>query len=105
MKSKDFIEKFGWDVCLKKDIWFVFWCQSERAFEEIYGFRIVEDLKQYTDAYELVQEYSGLVMAKRQYSCFVDASKSVGVNQSDRVLALGKSIQLVESIDVKNENQ
>lgn len=54
------------------------------------------DLKQIVDAWELVESYSGLTMAKRQYSCFANACESVGVNKSPRVLALGKAINLVE---------
>ena len=56
----------------------------------------IADLKQIVDAWELVESYSGLSMAKRQYSCFANACESVGVNQSPRVLALGRAINLVE---------
>ena len=56
----------------------------------------INDLKQIVEAWELVESYSGLSMAKRQYSCFANACESVGVNQSPRVLALGRAISLVE---------
>ena len=84
-----FIEKFGWDDCSKENIWFHFGCSSERAFEEIYGFRVVENLKRYVDAYELVQSYGGLDKSK-ELSC----SNNVIFN----VHPLRKAITLVEEV-------
>ena len=92
MTAIEFVKKFGieyaikilnYDPSISDDV-----CHLD--------FGETENLKQIVDAWELVESYGGLVMAKRQYSCFANACESVGVNQSPRVLALGRAISLVE---------
>lgn len=89
-----FIEKFGWDDCSKENIWFHFGCSSERAFEEIYGFRVVEDLKRYVDAYELVQRFGGIHMAK------ADSSDLDGFEKTSPYwVKVKQAITLVEEVE------
>lgn len=86
-----FIEKFGWDDCSKENIWFHFGCSSERAFEEIYGFRVVENLKRYVDAYELVQSYGGVKDAMKYANYIADISYRMYENTK-------QAIALVEEV-------
>lgn len=92
-----FIEKFGWDDCSKENIWFHFGCSSERAFEEIYGFRVVEDLKRYVDAYELVQLHGSLRLANHY------AMKNHCLSDSHTADDLWTVIALVEEVGDCNE--
>ena len=65
MKAKDFVRKFGWELvqrditCL--DTGFI----KKEDFLEHYGFDILDDLKRYVNAYELVESYGGLESAKK----------------------------------------
>ncbi|MEG1232407.1 MAG: hypothetical protein RSE18_01125 [Acinetobacter sp.] len=94
MKAIEFIKKFGWIDASHKNVWFHFGCSSERSFESIHGFRIIEDLKPYIDAWELVQSYGGLDKSK-ELSC----SNNVIFN----VHPLRKAITLVEEVGECNE--
>ena len=95
MKAFEFVNKFGWDEF--KDLYqaSLYVEPFQPQSEKIIGIKKSE-IKELFDAFELVESYGGLVMAKRQYSCFANACESVGVNQSPRVLALGIAINLVE---------
>ena len=90
MNAVEFVKKFG-----------IFGAKEYLSGSIFYEDKLMvftneDDLKQIINAWELVESYSGLSMAKRQYSCFANACESVGVNQSPRVLALGRAISLVE---------
>ncbi|ENW00174.1 hypothetical protein F938_00818 [Acinetobacter bereziniae LMG 1003 = CIP 70.12] len=89
MNAVEFVKKYGWEESQHISSLIM------ETGENVYGVER-EDLHGLVESYELVQSYGGLAMAKRQYSCFANASKSVGVNQSPRVLALGKAIAYVE---------
>ena len=92
----EFVKECGIDVAKRTlNNAIGFGCAEVELFGGKYVFR-TDDLKQIVDAGELVESYGGLVMAKRQYSCFANACESVGVNQSPRVLALGIAVKLVE---------
>lgn len=110
MKAKKFIEKFGWCEANK----FIGWYGGDTAFKYIkvkeytvsvhsgdqpYDFHI-NDLKQYTDAWELVNRFGGLSGAKGEYFEVVHSGKYKDVSPVD----LSKAIQLVESVEVKNES-
>ena len=96
MNAIEFVKECGIDVAKRTlNNAIGFGCAEIELFAGKYVFR-TDDLKQIVDAWELVESYSGLSMAKRQYSCFANACESVGVNQSPRVLALGRAISLVE---------
>ncbi|MEB5475960.1 hypothetical protein [Acinetobacter pollinis] len=92
MKANEFIKKYGVDKAKK-------YLQQNDQLDHVYmgnGFYI-KDLKCLIESHELVISYGGLAMAKRQYDCFDNARKSVGVSQSSKVSALGKAIADVES--------
>ena len=90
MKAVEFIKKFGWIDASHKNVWFHFGCSSERSFESIQGFRVFEDLKQYVDAYELVQRFGGMDESKK---CL-----------DDKIYPeLGRAISLVEEVGECNE--
>ena len=95
MKAVEFVKKFGWGEF--KDLYqaSLYVEPFQPPSEKIIGIKKSE-IKELFDAWELVESYGGLVMAKRQYSCFANACESVGVNQSPRVLALGIALNLVE---------
>ena len=91
MKAVEFIKKRGWNMAkIHLDV-----MDAENWHNGFY-----DDLKSLVESWEFVQSYSGLAMAKRQYSCFANACASVGVNQSPRVIALGKAIADVESVEL-----
>ena len=98
MKAKDFIEKFGWSLACRDiaalDSGFI----KSEDFLEHYGFEIPSNLKQYTEAYELVNKFGGLGAAKGEYFEIVHSGKYKDVSP----VYLSKAIQLVESIEVKN---
>ena len=90
MKAVEFIKKFGWIDASHKNVWFHFGCSSERSFESIQGFRVFEDLKQYVDAYELVQRFGGMDESKK---CL-----------DDKIYPeLGRAISIVEEVGECNE--
>lgn len=60
MKANEFVKKFGVSSINIENVWFDFGCSSERAFEEIYGFGVVEDLKRLVESHELVVSYGGV---------------------------------------------
>ena len=93
MKAIEFIKKFGWIDASHKNVWFHFGCSSERSFESIHGFRIIEDLKPYIDAWVLVQKHGGLDGARKvsHKNCF---------NRDVNIL---KAISLVEEVGECNE--
>ena len=93
MKAIEFIKKFGWIDASHKNVWFHFGCSSERSFESIHGFRIIEDLKPYIDAWELVQKHGGLNGARKvaHKNCF---------NRDVNIL---KAISLVAEVENYNE--
>ena len=95
MKAVEFVKKYGWGEF--KDLYqaSLYVEPFQPPSEKIIGIKKSE-IKELFDAWELVESYGGLVMAKRQYSCFANACESVGVNQSPRVLALGIALNLVE---------
>ena len=95
MNAVEFIKKFGWGEFKELYQASLYVEPFQPPSEKIIGIKKSE-IKELFDAFELVESYGGLVMAKRQYSCFANACESVGVNQSPRVLALGIAINLVE---------
>jgi hypothetical protein len=106
MNAVEFVKKFGWDyakrsVFRKEAPYAKAVCvyNGKLSFSVSMGgseWALIDDLKRLVESYELAESYGGLAMAKRQYLCFTSASESVGVNQSPRVLALGKAIADVE---------
>lgn len=56
------------------------------------------DLKRLVESLDLVKEYGGISMAKRQCSCFMNACASAGVKPSPLVLALQQAIADYEAI-------
>ncbi|ENW78384.1 hypothetical protein F909_04073 [Acinetobacter sp. ANC 3929] len=58
----------------------------------------IEELKRLVESLELVKEYGGISMAKRQCACFTNACTSVGVKPSPRLSALQQAIADYESI-------
>ena len=91
MKAKDFVRKFGWELvqrditCL--DTGFI----KKEDFLEHYGFDILDDLKRYVNAYELVQRFGGMDESKK---CL-----------DDKIYPeLGRAITLVEEVENYNEN-
>ena len=95
MKAFEFVKKFGWGEFKELHQASLYVEPFQPPSEKIIGIKKSE-IKELFDAWELVESYGGLVMAKRQYSCFANACESVGVNQSPRVLALGIALNLVE---------
>ena len=95
MNAVEFVKKFGWGEFKELYQASLYVEPFQPPSEKIIGIKKSE-IKELFDAFELVESYGGLVMAKRQYSCFANACESVGVNQSPRVLALGIAINLVE---------
>ena len=87
MNAVEFVKKYGFDV-------------GREYLLGLYSGEPVDvdtrELRTLVESYELVESYGGIAMAKRQYYCFANASESVGVNQSPRVVALGKAIADVE---------
>lgn len=55
MRANEFIKKFGWEVAKKN---------TEKCFDgkaiQIAPLYMLDDLKRYVDAYDLVQSYGGL---------------------------------------------
>ena len=98
MKAIEFIKKFGWADSSHKNVWFYFGCTSEKSFEAIYGFRVVEDLKPYIDAYELVRGFGGIHMAK------ADSSDLDGFEKTSPYwVKVKQAITLVEEVENYNE--
>ena len=95
MSAIEFVKKFGWGELKELYKASLYVEPFQPPSEKIIGIKKSE-IKELFDAFELVESYVGLVMAKRQYSCFANACESVGVNQSPRVLALGIAVKLVE---------
>ena len=95
MNAVEFVKRFGWGEFKELYQASLYVEPFQPPSEKIIGIKKSE-IKELFDAFELVESYGGLVMAKRQYSCFANACESVGVNQSPRVLALGIAINLVE---------
>ena len=98
MNAIEFIKKFGWIDASHKNVWFHFGCSSERSFESIHGFRIIEDLKPYIDAWELVQRFGGIHMAK------ADSSDLDGFEKTSPYwVKVKQAITLVEEVENYNE--
>ena len=97
MKAVEFIKKFGWIDASHKNVWFYFGCTSEKSFEAIYGFRVVEDLKPYIDAYELVQKHGGLQKLKSTWNDF-EANQEYEFYGTNLDL-LKQAIALVEEVE------
>ena len=95
MNAVEFVKKFGWGEFKELYQASLYVEPFQPPSKKIIGIKKSE-IKELFAAFELVESYGGLVMAKRQYSCFANACESVGVNQSPRVLALGIAINLVE---------
>ena len=97
MKAIEFIKKFGWIDASHKNVWFHFGCSSERSFESIHGFRIIEDLKPYIDAWELVQNRGGLDEAKDHTMVLAL------IEEYEQLEQLRKAIHLIEEVEKYNE--
>ena len=95
MKAIEFIKKFGWIDASHKNVWFHFGCSSERSFESIHGFRIIEDLKPYIDAWELVRSYGGL------QSCYELLHNLHELTENPEPIR--DAITLVEEVESHNE--
>lgn len=104
MTAQKFIKLYGWDEAKK----FIGWYGGDTSFKFIkvkektisvhsgdqpYDFHI-DDLKQFVDAWELVEKHGGLDMAK-------DLSISQ-VGLSKHYLELKQAIELVESVNERN---
>lgn len=75
MKAVDFIRKFGWNNAI--DV--VINCEK---YHPVYKLP-VDDLKKYTDAYELVQKFGGLDGAKDKYfSCVQNNESASHINEA-----------------------
>lgn len=58
----------------------------------------LSDLKHIVQSLDLVAEYGGITMAKRQCECFTKACTSVGVKPSPRLSALKQAIADYEAV-------
>lgn len=59
---------------------------------------VIEHLKRLVESVDMVKEYGGISMAKRQCACFTNACTSVGVKPSPRLSALQQAIADYEAI-------
>lgn len=90
MKAVDFIRKFGWDDAK--------WLKSEcEHSHDVKKSSIVnyDELKQYIDAWELVNRFGGVDGAKDEYfDC---------VQNNEPASHIRKAIELVESVENKDD--
>lgn len=90
MKAIEFIKKFGWDLAQRDIAAFESGFIKKEDFLEHYGFDILDDLKRYVNAYELVQRFGGMDESKK---CL-----------DDKIYPeLGRAITLVEEVESCNE--
>ena len=64
----------------------------------------ISDLKRLVESVDMVKEYGGISMAKRQCACFTNACTSVGVKPSPRLSALQQAIadyKAIHSFDIE----
>lgn len=85
MKAVDFIKKFGWDYTVN---------YADYAVN-------INDLKQYIDAWELVELKGGLYQAKKHYLDMREAINQVYYSHSCEFESqeLKQAIELVESVN------
>ena len=72
MKAVEFVKKFGWGEFKELYQASLYVEPFQPQSEKIIGIKKSE-IKELFDAFELVESYGGIVMAKRQYSCFANA--------------------------------
>lgn len=68
------------------------------------GDLLVSSLKRLVESVDMVKEYGGISMAKRQCACFTNACTSVGVKPSPRLSALQQAIadyKAIHSFDIE----
>lgn len=108
MKAKEFIEKFGWGLACRDIASLEHGFIKSEDFLEHYGFEIPGDLKQYTDAWELVDKFGGLF----SLNCTIEAEcpdcefghleyYTDGEITLVHYKVVLQALQLVESIEVK----
>jgi hypothetical protein len=65
----------------------------------------ISDLKRLVESVDMVKEYGGISMAKRQCACFTNACTSVGVKPSPRLSALQQAIADYELLFCSGESK
>lgn len=85
MKAVDFIREFGWGCARKR----LDKMKSERLIGSFFN-----DLKQYVDAWELVNRFGGVDGAKGEFFEIVHSGGYVDISPTE----LRKAIKLVESV-------
>lgn len=97
MKAIEFIKEFGWELAQRDiaclDTGFI----KKEDFLEHYGFEILDEIRVYVDAYELVQLHGGLRLANH-YSM-----KNHCLSDSHTTDDLWTAIALVEEVENCNE--
>ena len=97
MKAIEFIKKFGWDLAQRDIAALESGFIKKEDFLEHYGFDILDDLKRYVDAWELVQKSGGLDEAKDHTMVLAL------IEEYEQLKQLRKSIHLVEEVGECNE--
>ena len=102
MKAVDFIRKFGWSFAI---------ALSNKG-EELIDFRpyeigrgFINDLKKYTNAYQLVQNFGGIESSREVVGTLTDKYQSYTLTRDDTGFTcksgdLNKAITLVEEVGV-----
>lgn len=72
-----------------------FWSETEGTCDSCVD---LDQVKRLVESINMVKEYGGITMAKRQCACFTNACTSVGVKPSPRLLALQQAIADYEAI-------
>lgn len=109
MKAIEFIKKFGFELAQRDIAAFESGFIKKEDFLEHYGFDILDDLKRYVDAYELVQKFGGIKRAKRILrKSYLSWNNRVSVVWNDNtfqctIQQLEEAITLVEEVGDCNE--
>ena len=64
MKAVEFIAKFGWELAQRDVVCLETGSITKADFLNHYGFEILDDLKHYVDAYELIKKLGSIQAAK-----------------------------------------
>lgn len=114
MKAVEFIRKFGWAIAVKSvnhamnaynGLGDSLYCRPDGYAAIIHPSYLngneclASDLKQYVDAWELVNKLGGLDGAKGEFFEIAHSGSYVDVSPSE----LSKAIQLVESVENKDD--
>ncbi|OTG81842.1 hypothetical protein B9T31_15075 [Acinetobacter sp. ANC 4558] len=109
MKPSEFIAKFGWDLAQRDVTCLETGFITKADFLEHYGFEILDEIKIYVDAWELVQKNQGLNGSRNTLKLLqssIDIGLHHGIEGIDAEIEIPKlkqAIALVEEVESLKE--